>query len=316
VFNGKEIVKFVRSRSFLFSAINLTIIAALVYYLYINTDQYINLLHVSVPGIIILLVLASVFPFINGLINVYMFQGLGAVLVMRDAFFIAAASTLANELPVSGGIIAKGYYLKRLHNVSYTKFFSATLALFVCTVAVNGLIGLATLLYWLFIKKIVVPASLLFGFAMMAACFLIFYIPLEHLRIPNRMQQLTSQALEGWMIMNKNPALLLKLLGLQSILMLLLATRYYVAFRMLSQNISLGQVILFSSATVLTQLVSIAPGGLGVREAIVGAVSSSLGFDLGVSVAAVSLDRLVSTFFNVLVGWYSAILLSKRILKK
>jgi uncharacterized protein (TIRG00374 family) len=84
---------------------------------------------------------------------------------------------------------------------------------------------------------------------------------------------------------------------------------------MLSQAVTGGQALLFSSASVLTQLISFAPGGLGVREAIVGAVASALGFELAVSLAAVELDRLVATFTIVLVGWISTSLLGRDLSK-
>jgi len=100
---------------------------------------------------------------------------------------------------------------------------------------------------------------------------------------------------------------------LQTCLMLFLAIRYWLAFHMLSQDVSVADVILFSSASVLTQLVSVAPGGLGVTEAIVGAIASAIGFDLGVSIVSVGLDRLVSTFVILLVGGISTIILSKQV---
>jgi uncharacterized protein (TIRG00374 family) len=147
----------------------------------------------------------------------------------------------------------------------------------------------------------------------MTGCFLLFFLPLERIKVPDGLQRRISQLLEGWLLISRNPMLLPKLIGWQNLLFFLLAARYWLAFRMLSQNVTLSQAVLFSSATVLTQLVSFAPGGWGVREAIVGAISASLGFDLGVSVAAVTLDRLISTAFNILIGWYSVMMLERQI---
>jgi uncharacterized protein (TIRG00374 family) len=95
--------------------------------------------------------------------------------------------------------------------------------------------------------------------------------------------------------------------------MLILAYRYWLAFHMLSQDVSFGDVILFASASVLTQLISFAPGGLGITETIVGFVASTLGFELSVSVVAVALDRLVSTSVILLAGGISTIMLGRKI---
>jgi hypothetical protein len=52
----------------------------------------------------------------------------------------------------------------------------------------------------------------------------------------------------------------------------------------------------------VAQLVSAAPGGSGVREAIVTAITTTLGFDPGVSFGAVGLDRLGITIVIVISG--------------
>jgi uncharacterized protein (TIRG00374 family) len=114
------------------------------------------------------------------------------------------------------------------------------------------------------------------------------------------------------MLISRNRLLLVQLVGLQAILILLLAIRYWLAFHMLSQEVSLSQTLLFASASILTQLVSIAPGGLGVREAIVAAVATALGFQPGASVVAVGLDRLIMTAAVLITGAVSTWLLGRR----
>ena len=68
---------------------------------------------------------------------------------VTEGFLLAATSTLANQLPVSGGMVTKAYYLKRMYGLSYTKYLSSMLAIFFCTIAVYGLLGLAILTGWL-----------------------------------------------------------------------------------------------------------------------------------------------------------------------
>jgi uncharacterized membrane protein YbhN (UPF0104 family) len=308
-----QIMKNQRFRSVLLYVISLAIVAAFIYYLYINSDKFLGILHISPLFVAVILILSLANPVLNGAINTYMFQGLGADLSHRDGFLLAAVSTLANQLPVPGGLVSKGIYLKRKYNLTYTKYLSATLALFFCFIAVNGFIGVVILLYWILYKGIAVPIILLGGFSLMTVCLSIFWLPLGRIKIPKMIHGRIHQAEEGWMLISGNPVLLLKLIGIQSSLMLILALRYWLAFHMLSQSITIGQAILFSSASVLTQLVSIAPGGLGVREAIVGGVASALGFDIGVSIVAVGLDRLIVTISIVILGGISTIIMGKEI---
>ena len=295
------------------SLVSVGIIAGFLYYLYANADKYRQLLHISLLDVLALLALTLAFPVINGLINTYMFRNMGANLSHSEGIYLAAAATLANQLPLPGAIVARGIYLKRQHGLSYTGYFSSQLALFVCTMAIDGFIGLAILLDWLVLKSTVVSPVLLLAFGGMAACLLIFWLPWGRIPVPATLRKWTDQALEGWMLFRRDPLLLTKLLVLEVVEIFLLAMRYWLAFHMLSQNVSWGQVLLFASASILTQLISFAPGGLGVRELIVGAIAVTLGFDLPVSMAAVGLDRLVMTLTIVVVGWISTIILGKKI---
>ncbi len=300
-------------RTAVLSIISLGIIAAFVYYLYVNANQYLELLNVSAKGATMLFVLSLAFPLINGMQNILLYRSLGTGISYRDGFLLTAASTLVNQLPISGGIISKGFYLKHKYNLSYTVFISSTMALFVCFVVANGFMGMSILFYLILFKKIVVHPALLIAYTTMAACLLIFRLPLGRIKIPEKIRSWSYQAIEGWMLISKNPVLLCQIIGLQFLLVLLLAVRYWLAFHMLSQDVTVAQTLLFSTASILTQLVSIAPGGLGVREAIVSGVASTLGFDAGVSLVAVGLDRLVSTIMVVLLGWISIVILSKQI---
>jgi uncharacterized membrane protein YbhN (UPF0104 family) len=295
-------------------AISLGILAAFVYYLYNNSDKYLELLNISKTGVLVLFMLSLTFPLLNSMQNTYLYRGLGLTNFSHwDGYLITAASTLANQLPIPGGIVSRGYYLKHNHNLSYAKYTSSTVALFFCYISINGLIGVAVLLYWVSIYGSSVPSILLFAFTAMVICILVFWLPLERIKIPKKLRRWTDQAVSGWTAISRNPALLFRLTFLQTALVVLLSLRYWIAFHMLSQNVTVGQTLLFASATILTQLVSIAPGGLGVREAIVAAIASLLGFDAGVSVVAIGLDRLVMTVMIVLTGWVSTVILGNQI---
>jgi uncharacterized protein (TIRG00374 family) len=304
--------KFIRSALHLL--ISLGIVVAFVYYLYINADKYLDLLNISKTGVLMLFLLSLAFPLLSGVQNTYLYNSLGLMKFSQwDGILITAASTLANQLPVPGGIISKGYYLKQKHNLSYTKFTSSTIALYFCYLAVNGLLGIAVLLYWIVFNSTAVSPVLLIAFVMMVACLLVFWLPLNQIRMPEKMHRWAHQAIDGWMVIGRNPRLLLKIAVSQAALVVLLSLRYWIAFHMLSQNVTMGQTLLFASATILTQLVSIAPGGLGVREAIVAGVASLLGFDMTISMVAIGLDRLVSTVEILLVGIISTNILGKQV---
>ena len=300
-------------RSVLLTTLSLTLIAGLIYYLYLNANQYLALLRVSAASASLLLLLSALFPFLTGLANAEFFASMGIKMRYSDVFSLTAASALVDQLPVSAGVVSKGLYLKRWHAVSYTRFFSATLALFFCYTGINGFTGILTLLFQAWMTQRAPSALLLAGFAGMAACPLIFLLPVEKFPMPEPVYRRLEQALSGWQVISQSPRLLARLVLIQLILMFLLALRYWLAFDMLSQDVSLAQALLFSNASILTQLVSIAPGGLGVREALVGAVAAFQGFDTAVSVVAVSLDRLVSSLVIFVCGGFGLVVMGRRL---
>lgn len=301
-------------RSIITSVIGVAVVLFFVYYLYANANRYVGLLNLSIPAIVALLLLDIPFPVLNGMQNTLLYRSLGTPdFSYRDGILIAAASTLANQLPLPGGILSKGFYLKQKHNLPYSTFATSTVALFVCFVFLEGFIGLVTLAYLRFIRAMALSPVLWIGFAAMAGCILILWLPLDRLRLPGSLQDRIRLALDGWMILSRDPAMVMKSLGLQVIFVLLLALRYRLALSMLSQPVSFSLALLMANASVLTQLVSLAPGGLGVREAIVSAVAVTFGLDVAVTVAAVSLDRLIATIMIFLVGGMSAVLLGREI---
>jgi uncharacterized membrane protein YbhN (UPF0104 family) len=301
-----------RRRSILVWVAAFAILAGLAWYLGANAGAYLELLRLSPQGVLSLFLLALAFPVVNGMINTYMFRGLGANITHWEGFLLAGTATLANQLPLPGGLVARGVYLKQRHGTSYSAYLSAAVALFSGSLAVYGFLGLAILLSRPWFEGPTPPLPLVIGFALMTASACLLLVPVDRLHLPDGLRGRLQQAIEGWTFIGRNPGMLLKLLSLQTGLMLLFAIRYWIAFGMLSQNISIAQALLLAASSILTQLITLAPGGLGVREAIVGGVAASLGFGLPVSVAAVGVDRLVSTVAIVVVGWYSTVVIGRR----
>jgi len=300
-------------RSRLFTVAGVAIIAGLVYYLVVNADRYVDLLQISAPGVLALMVLTLIFSVLNGVFNTYMFRAVGAEIAHSEGFLLTAVATLANQLPLPAGIVTRAVYLKRQHGLSYTHYLSSQLAVVIGVIAVDGFIGLGILSYWFLFTAMDAPSVLFAAFGLMALSAAAFWFPLERIHLPAAIQARIGKAVEGWKLISGNPRLLARLFGLKMATTLIVAVRYWLAFHMLSQAVTGGQVMLFAVASVLTQLVSFAPGNLGVREAIVGAVAVALRFDLAVSVAAVGLDRLAATSVYVILGWISALLLGRRL---
>lgn len=284
-------------------------------YLSANAGRYRQLLDLSATAISWLLLLSLLFWVINGVINTVFYRGLDTPVTLNEGLGLAAVNTLANQLPFAGGLAAKGVYLKQRYRLTYSRYLSATAALYICFVAANGLLGLAVLAYRQQ-RGGDAPMALWLGFGMMTATLAALWLPLRPAWVPDRWQRRGAQLAEGWHILGQNLSLTLQLTGLQIGLTAVFALRFWLAFGMLSQPVSFSDCLLFAAATVLSRLVSIAPGGLGVREGIVGAMAAALGFDVGVSVVAVGLERLVSTLVVLVIGIVYSYTLSRNLARE
>lgn len=267
-----------------------------------NIDQYKQLLDISREILFFLFLGVITFIFLNGSVNFIFFKVLHVYLTLNESIGLAVVNTLANQLPFSGGLLAKSIYLNKRYSLPYMQFVTASMVFYVYTLAINGATGVLVLMYLKFYVKEKIPNILFLGFATMMASPLSFYVSFGALPFPPKMQKVLKNLKGGWLALRRNRKLLIILILLQILMNAIFSLRLWLSFHMLSQPVTFLQCVLFSSATVLTQLVSIAPGGLGVREGIVAGLASVLGFDPGVSAVAVGLDRLVATAVIILLG--------------
>jgi hypothetical protein len=136
-------VKFSKWKSYLPYILSVAALLVFIAYLYRNAGRYQQLLDLSASSLFLLLGLVLTFISGNGLTNYVFYRGLGLPLTFNEGIGLAAVNTLANQFPFAGGMIAKGVYLKQRYKLTYTRFLSATLALYVCFVAANGVVGVA-----------------------------------------------------------------------------------------------------------------------------------------------------------------------------
>jgi uncharacterized membrane protein YbhN (UPF0104 family) len=281
-------------------------------YLYRNANRYHELLNFSFTSILLLFGLVLVIPLANGIINYLLYRGLGVLLPLREGFGLAAVNTLANQLPFAGGLVAKGVYLKQRYDLPYTRFLSATAALYACFIAANGGVGLGVMAL-LSITGESTPTLLKIGFGVMTTSVLLVWSPADLGFLPSTWRERLKQLVEGGQVLSRNRMLLVQLVGVQIITTLAAAGRFWITFHALSQDVTYAQCLLFAAATILTRLVSIAPGGLGVREGIVAAVASLLGREAGVSAVAVGIDRLATTSVIIVLGTIYTYVLSAKV---
>ena len=282
-------------------------------YLYARSDQLARLFQFSALMIVFLALVNVASALTRGLTNTCFYRSLNVPLSIREGTGLSVLNTLGNQLPFSGGFLAKGIYLKRKHKLAYTRNLPATTALYVCSVGVNGLAGLGGLAWLAVFGTTHIPILLLLGFFAMTATVIALWLPFRGLKVPARWRQRLDQAIEGWQSLSQNRVLVIQVVVLHLTGTLLTAAALFLAFRMLSQDARFVHCVLFSSSSILTRLVTVVPGGIGIREGIVAAVSAAFGFDFGVSAVAVGIDRIMVILVAMVLGGLYTLLFARNL---
>jgi uncharacterized membrane protein YbhN (UPF0104 family) len=214
-----------------------------------------------------------------------LFGRLGVSASFRDWFALVTVSALSNYLPFSGGLLAKALYLKRVHDIPYRLFAVGQASLVLVIFATNGTVGLATLLLRLPESAAGVVGA---AFALMIASGALVLIPE---RAGRRLggQWFPWEATSAPEVRRAWPGVAL----LQVAVLLATAASLKLCFAMGSSDVPFAACLLFAASVVITRLVSITPGAIGIREFLIGGVAHLTGFDLRDAVIASTLSRSV-----------------------
>jgi uncharacterized membrane protein YbhN (UPF0104 family) len=223
---------------------------------------------------------------------------------MRDWFAVVAMNSFANYLPLSAGLAAKAFYLKRVHAMPYRQFALGQTVLLLLVVATHGCVGLVAIAIW----QPTASGPIAAVFAAMAAC-------LGLLWLPDRVTRLLGRR---WASFGAQPIAQLRecapaVMVVQVGVLLAAAWSLQLGFSTGRVDMSLAACVVFSAAAVITRLVSISPGALGVREFLIGGLAMLTGFELQDAVIATVITRVAEMIAIFTLGGVFTYTLSKRI---
>jgi uncharacterized membrane protein YbhN (UPF0104 family) len=214
-----------------------------------------------------------------------LYRRLGIRVSTWDWIRLVGVTSYANYLPLSFGMVAKGYFLKRVHALPYGTFVLSQGAMLAMIISTNGVVGLATLGIGLPEHVVGVVGA---GFALMSLSAPLLLLPASMLRrltgrrLPWNADDLPAlrrawPAVAFWQLVN----------------LLATAAGLAVAFSLGASTVGFSACLVFSSAAMLTRLVAVTPGAIGIREFLIGGLAYITGFDLRDAVIASTVTRTV-----------------------
>jgi len=238
-------------------------------------------------------------------------------LKFKEWFGLSVITTFGNYLPFQGGMLAKGAYLKCVHDFKYSSFLAMVAASYMVTFFVNGLIGLIiSLLIWVVYRIFSLFIIVIFLFICLFSIFLILFSPKTYGGKKRSIKKLFN-VIEGWKLIKKDYHLLGKLVIIDLIFALVYAIRLFLAFDALSSSVPLLYCLIIGPMALLSGIINLTPAAIGIREGVAGFSSKLLGMRLSSGFAATSLDRIISMMWIFALGiLFSQVLLKKAALSK
>lgn len=230
----------------------------------------------------------SIFP----LVMVFFFQLMSIVLniIINRLIFLPVVKVKWNDcgqstvmstilncfLPMKLGSTYQAVYLKKKYNLPFSWFTGTFIVTFLLTILLACIWGLIAIVDIFITKKMFSWLFLGLYLSIASAIFLLLFLNkffLKYLRkinikfkFWNRLKLVVEQIADGIESLKKDRKVLFILLLLSFLYVVNCFLIAFFEFRSIGLNTSMGSVALFSSLSLISILVNITPGALGVRE--------------------------------------------------
>lgn len=264
-----------------------------------NRESFEALKNVSLAGLILVVVAKLVIFFSNGLFTKWSAEAFTKKLSLGDGIYVGILSAIGNFFgPLLGGTSIRAVYLKKYHNLSYSKFTSTLMWYYLILFMLVSVVAIFSLLL---LDKTQQTGALLTFFTLWLAVL----VGLTFIRLPsherlkpfekNKLGRFVGRLLReieaGWKVILGDKRLLLKLLFVSVLSFAGSFLAAYVEFSILNIETSLPALGLYTTMVTASLLLSITPGAIGVREAMLLIVATTIGISGSQIIQIAVIDR-------------------------
>lgn len=300
-------MRFLKNNKILRIIFEVLIVSFFIYYYINNKSKFEILSNIPWAALILIAILNVITILLNSLFFKEIVKVYEVFMKHKESLFISILSALGNFIgPLQGGVGIRAYYLKKKFNLSYSNFsytFLANYLIAYLVICIQALIGIYLIgREGLGISKGVIFFFVLLFFGIIIALFLphIYYFNERKNRFMRSTFDHYNKLISGWHKITKNKAVLLRLLILVILTTLTHTTIFWIEFSAINIEISLSQVMLYSSIVSISTLFAFTPGGIGIRETILILLQSSLGISTSEILSVSLIDRGVYFFILII----------------
>lgn len=286
-----------------YAILTLIVFLAAVLYISKNANSFRKIFTLSWYNVAYFFILQMAMTITNALVLIIYMEILKNKISFTDATGLTIINTFFNNVAIKGGTLARGYFLKKIHNFSYTNFIF-TLSTFALIELISaGFIGICCLIIIYFTRGYLNLYLFLLFIVFFIGSIAATAVPLHKVFKNNGwLGKKLIELNEAWVKIkrNKNKIRLLFLLSFSQYI--IFALRFKYGFQVLYGHSSLIDSLLISTIGILSFLLSITPGGIGIREFLTGATYKLINGNMVEAVVITALDRLISTVVFFILG--------------
>lgn len=277
-------------------------LAFAIYYLGSQNSLTRSILSINPTEAFILISLVIVSLLLNGLKILLMLKVFNLNLSLRESISLGAINAMWNYLPLTGGLVARGAYLKKKHKFPWLRFIATVASSYFISLITFGISGLVITI--IFIEQ----GKLIFS----AIFFILMITPIIFLWLSKLLKKLNFKyvthlftAMVGLERLIKSKRILLVLFLVDFLLIFIDSSRLYLVSIFSETNISFVAALLVTPLTIVASLVNITPGALVIREAIITLTTTQLNYSVETGIVVSTIDRaalVVGIFIGGIIG--------------
>ncbi|MBL7075309.1 flippase-like domain-containing protein [candidate division KSB1 bacterium] len=289
-------------KSWASTALLIIIILLSVFFIYHHREDLAKISSISIPFIGIISLLILIFIVLNGLIVKVIMGFFEICLPLKEWLGLTVITTMSNYfVPLKGGVSTRALYLKKKYNFQYAKFLASMAGTYVIYFGVIGFLGMATLFaYFGLYGKFYMKLFPIFLVVWCGSVFLSFLLK-KSTRLRFRWK-VVSSIFEGFSYFRNKRKKVLRLAILSTASCVVMALRLFFAFTALDIKVNFLHVLIVGLLSSLSIVLSLTPGNLGIKEAIITFSSHMLGYELTDGFLVAVIDRSLTLLVIFILG--------------
>jgi uncharacterized protein (TIRG00374 family) len=287
------------NKRYISSLVTIVFLALFVWYGFANQESFAALKNVSLIGLLLIAAGKIIVFLSNGLFTKWSAEAFTKRLSLGDGIYVGILSAIGNFFgPLLGGTSIRALYLKKYHQLSYSKFTSTLMWYY--------------LILFIFVSIIAIISLLLLDETEQTGALLLFFtvwlfvlVALTLIRLPSDKKlrlferyklgrffiKVLKDIEEGWKVILHDKKLLLKLFFVSVLSFAGSFFAAYVEFSILNIETSLPALGLYTTLVTASLLLSITPGAIGIRETMLLIVSTTIGISGAQIIQIAIIDR-------------------------